>query len=152
EQAEQAYKTMISLKGTLSSYSRSSGLKSLKGDTVGAIADLKTAIALGIQQNQPKESIAWAQWQLGMEYFAVGNLKDAEKEYLESLGAFPNYYRANAGLGQLRAAQKKFNEAISLYQKALAVVPYPEYAAALGDVYRKLGRGDDAKREYQLVE
>src|ERR1043166_4621192 len=152
DQSEKSYATMIGLKESLSSRSRLSGLKSLKGDTEGAITDLQKAIQLGIEQNQPNESIAWAQWQLGMEHFAVGRLKDAEKQYLEALATYANYYRANAGLAQVRAAQKKFTEAISLYQKALAVVPYPEYAAALGDVYRKLGRGADAKKQYELVE
>jgi tetratricopeptide (TPR) repeat protein len=151
-EAEKSYAAMIGLKESLSSRSRLSGLKSLKGDTKGAIADLQKAIQLGSEQNQPNESIAWAQWQLGMEQFAVGRIQDAEKAYLAALATYPNYYRANAGLAQVRAAQKRFNEAMVLYQKALEVVPYPEYAAALGDLYQRLDRVVEAKKQYDLVE
>lgn len=151
-EAEAAYGKMIGLKESLSSYSRLSGLKSLKGDSNGAIADLKKAIALGVEQNQPAESIAWAEWQLAMEHFAVGRIQEAEKALRAALDRQPNYHRALAGLAQLRAAQGKHNEAIALYQKTLAAIPNPEYAAALGDVYKKLGRHADAKKQYDLVE
>jgi len=151
-EAEDTYKKMIGLKESLSTYSRLSGLKSLKGDSDGAIADLKKAIALGIEQNQPAESVAWAEWQLGMEHFAVGRIQDAKKAMHAALERQPNYHRAIAGLAQVRAAQGKHNEAIRLYQKTLAAIPNPEHAAALGDVYKKLGRNADANKQYKLVE
>ncbi|MBM4299264.1 MAG: tetratricopeptide repeat protein, partial [Deltaproteobacteria bacterium] len=34
----------------------------------------------------------------------------------------------------------------------LAAIPNPEHAAALGDVYKKLGRNADANKQYKLVE
>lgn len=46
----------------------------------------------------------------------------------------------------MRAAQKRYPEAIELYQKALDVIPMPEHAAALGDLYWKLGRRAEAKK------
>jgi tetratricopeptide (TPR) repeat protein len=152
EQAEEAYKTMMTLKESLSSYSRLSGMKSLKGDTPGAISDLKTAIHLGKQENQPKESIAWAQWQLGAEYYAVGKLAEAESEYAQALETYPKYYRSLAGLAQVRAAQKRYPEAIQLYREAITAVPMPEYIAALGDVHAKIGNPKEARKQYELVE
>ena len=152
EQAEQAYKTMMTLKESLSSYSRRSGMKSLKGDASGAIADLKTAIELGKQEKQPKESIAWAQWQLGAEYYAIGKLAEAENEYLQALETYPKYYRSLAGLAQVRAAQERYPEAIELYREAINTVPMPEYVAALGDVHAKSGNQNEARKQYELVE
>ena len=152
EDAGRAYDVMISLRESLSSYSRLSGLKSVRGDTAGAIGDLKKAIALGTEHDQPPESIAWAEWQLGMEYFAVGRLAEAEAEMRAALVRYPNYHRAVAGLAQVRAAKGQYNEAISLYQKTLNAIPYPDYAAALGDLYVKVGRPADAKKSYELVE
>jgi tetratricopeptide (TPR) repeat protein len=152
DQAEQAYKTMMTLKESLSSYSRLSGLKNLKGDAAGAISDLKAAIRLGKQENQPKESIAWAQWQLGAEYYAIGKLVEAEGEYVQALETYPKYYRSLAGLAQLRAAQKRYPEAIQLYREAINAVPMPEYIAALGDVYAKSGNLNEARKQYELVE
>ena len=52
----------------------------------------------------------------------------------------------------MRAAQQRYPEAVDLYRKAIAIVPLPDYAAALGDVYTKLGRPEDAQKQYDLVE
>jgi tetratricopeptide (TPR) repeat protein len=152
EKAEQAYRTMIALKESFSSYSRLAALKNLKGDTAGAIAALTTAIQLGEQENQPKESIAWAQWQLGTEYYAIGKLAEAESEYVQALDTYPKYYRSLVGLAQVRALQKRYPEAIQLYREAIASVPMPEYIAALGDVYAKSGNPKEARKQYELVE
>jgi tetratricopeptide (TPR) repeat protein len=152
EQAEETYKRMMTLKESLSSYSRLSGMKSLKGDTPGAISDLKTAIQLGKQENQPKESIAWAQWQLAAEYYAIGKLAQAESEYVQALETYPRYYRSLAGLAQVRSARERFPEAIQLYREAINTVPMPEYVAALGDVYAKIGNPNEARKQYELVE
>ena len=62
------------------------------------------------------------------------------------------YHRAFAVLGQVRAAQGKFDEAADYYQRAIAVIPLPEYAAALSDVYAKQGRQNDAQQQRELVE
>ncbi|MGH7409399.1 MAG: tetratricopeptide repeat protein [Candidatus Methylomirabilales bacterium] len=151
-EAGQTYQKMLQLRGDLYSYSRRSGLRSLRGDAEGAIEDLKRAIEDGWASRQPRESVAWAQWQLGSDYFALGNLPGADAQYREALKTYPNYYRALAGLAQVRAAQEQYPEAIELYQKAIATIPLPDYAAAVGDVYKKLGRPEEAKRQYDLVE
>jgi tetratricopeptide (TPR) repeat protein len=150
--AAHVYQRMIQLQGDLYAYSRLAGLKSLQGDTDGAMAALEHAIQLGQAQERPPESIAWAMWQLGNESFALGKLPMAEASYLEALNTFPDYYRALAGLAQVRAAQQRYDEAVDLHRKAIAIVPLPDYAAALGDVYTKLGRPEDAQKSYDLVE
>ena len=152
EQAEKAYKKMIVLNESLASYSRLSGLKSLRGDHEGAVSNLKKAIELGQEQNQPSESIAWAQWQLATDYFSQGNLSEAESHFQKALQTYPNYYRGLAGVAQVRAAERRYGEAIGLYQKAISVIPMPEYIAALGDVYSKTGQPEKAKRQYDLIE
>jgi tetratricopeptide (TPR) repeat protein len=152
DEAETAYAQMIRAKRDLASYSRRSGLKTLRGDSAGSMADLRQAIAAGRASAQPRESVAWAQWQLGDEHFAVGDLAAAEASYHDALATYPGYYRALAGLARVRAAQTRYPDAIALYRQALAVIPLPEYAAALGDAYAKLGRSAEAKRQYELVE
>jgi tetratricopeptide (TPR) repeat protein len=152
DEAKLAYEKMMQLEDSLYSWSRLAGLKSMQGDTSGSIADLERAIAAGKTAKQPAESLAWTEWQLGSDHFAQGNLKDAETYYRQSLQTYPNYYRALAGLAQLRAAQKKYDEAIDLYQHTIAILPMPDYAAALGDIYSKIGRPEQARRQYDLVE
>ncbi|MGH7318056.1 MAG: tetratricopeptide repeat protein [Candidatus Rokuibacteriota bacterium] len=152
EQAADAYHRMIQLRRDLASYGRLSGLKNLRGDTLGAIEDLQRAIDAGQADGQPRESIAWAQWQLGAEHFAVGDVTEAETRYLEALRTYPTYHRALAGLAQVRTAQRRYADAIDLYEKAIAIIPQPDYVAALGDVFAKTGRRDAAQRQYDLVE
>jgi len=152
DEAEAAYERMIGLDESLYSYSRRAGLKSMRGDNPGAIADLERAIVAGKAARQPAESVAWAEWQLGAEYFALGDLAKADSYFQQSLKTLPGYYRALAGLAQVRAAQKKYAEAIALYRKALAILPMPDYAAALGDIYAMTGEREQARRQYELVE
>jgi len=151
-EAEAAYDYMIELEQSLYSYSRRAGLKSMGGDTTGAIADLERAVALGKATEQRSESIAWAEWQLGMEYFAVGDLSKSQDYFQQSLDSYPNYYRALASLAQLRFAQEQYGDAIKLYEKAIAILPMPDYIAALGDIYAKSGRRKEAQRQFELVE
>jgi len=150
--AEAAYRRMLERETDLYAWSRLAGLKSVRGDPASAIETLTRAIDEGKAHQRPRESVAWAQWQVAVEHFALGDLKAAEARYRESLATFPNYHRALAGLAQVRAAQTRYAEAVDLYQKAIAVVPLPDYAAALGDLYVKMGRLDAARRHYDLVE
>jgi len=150
--AEQVYQQMAALRENLASLSRLSGLKSLKGDSRGAVADLERAIMLGQERGEPAESIAWAQWQLGVEHFNVGRIKQAEKSFRDALATYPNYYRATAGLGQVSAARGHYAPAITYYEAAMAVVPIPDYAIALGDLQAKLGNVKEANKHYEFVE
>jgi tetratricopeptide (TPR) repeat protein len=151
-EAEAVYRKMIALENDLSAYSRLAGLKSMRGDFAGAIADLELAVKDGRSAAAPAESVAWAEWQLGNEYFMAGKLPEAEARYSAALNTYPNYFRAFAGLAQVRTAQARYAEAVDLYQKALTIIPMPEYAAALGDLYAKTGRVEEARRQYALVE
>jgi tetratricopeptide (TPR) repeat protein len=65
---------------------------------------------------------------------------------------YPGYHLALATLGRVRAAQGRLPEAADFYQRAIAVIPLPEYAAALADVYSKMDRQRDADLQRQLVE
>jgi tetratricopeptide (TPR) repeat protein len=150
--AAKTYAEMAAIRNDLYSYSRRSGLETIRGDNSAAVADLKRAIADGIQGGEPAEGIAWAQTRLAEDYFLLGELDEAAAQDQAALATYPGYYRALASLGQVRAAQGKLDEAAGLYRDAIAVIPLPEYAAALSDVYAKMGRQQDALRQRELVE
>lgn len=151
-EAEDAYRRMAEAGPDLYALARLAGLKSLRGDPAGAIADLERAVAAGRAAGVPGESLAWTLWQLGIEHAALGRLDRAEAAFGAALAAHAGYHRALAGLAHVRAAQRRWDDAVGLYTKALAVVPLPEYAAALGDVYARTGRAAEARRQYELVE
>jgi tetratricopeptide (TPR) repeat protein len=152
DEAEAAYARMLRTRDDLHALARRAGLRSLRGDVRGALDDLARAIDEGRAAGRPAESIAWVQWQKAAEHLAVGEVAAAEAEYAAALATQPDYYRALAGLAQVRAAQGRLEAAAALCRQALAIVPLPEYAVLLGDVQARAGRPEEARRAYDLVE
>jgi tetratricopeptide (TPR) repeat protein len=113
---------------------------------------MKSAIAAALQTNVPRENLAWLYFELGERYFQTGDLENAGLSYESGITADPNHYRSLAGLAKVRAAQGKFEESIQFYQRSIAIIPFPVYVAELGDVYKKLGRVNEAQQQYDLVE
>jgi tetratricopeptide (TPR) repeat protein len=152
DEAAHTYDQMIALKHDLYSFSRRSGLETILGNDAAAINDTNRAIAIGRTSGDPTEGIAWAQVTLAQDYFLMGRLDQADVQGQTALKTYPGYHRALAILGQVRAAQGRLPDAVQYYRGALAVIPLPEYAAALGDVYAKMGRTEDAMQLRNLVE
>jgi tetratricopeptide (TPR) repeat protein len=132
--------------------SRTSYLKFVSGDTPGAIRLMQSAVAAGTEARLPAENLAWLYYELGEYEFQAGDIGAANQAYLTALNIHPGDYRAMAGLGKLRGTQGRYDEAIKLYQSAIAVVPMPLFVAELGDIYSKAGNSAEAKKQYQLVE
>jgi tetratricopeptide (TPR) repeat protein len=82
----------------------------------------------------------------------AGDAASADAAYLAALNTHPGDYRALAALGKLRANNGRYDEAIVLYQKAIAVVPMPIFISELGDLYTRTGNETDAQKQYELVE
>jgi len=148
--AVDAAQKMVDLRPDTASYSRISYLRSLHGDTKGAIEAMKMAAGSASPANH--ESIAWCRVHLGDELMNDGKLKEAEREYDHALYAFPDYHLALAAKARARYAAGDTDNAIIFYKRAVERVPLPEYIAPLGDLYAKLGRADEAKQQYEQVE
>ena len=133
-------------------YSHGAGLDWIKGDTARASDDMEHATALAQQLHMPAENIAWTQFMAGEQYFMMGDLVAAEKAESESLQSFAKYHRALAAMGQIRAAQGKYPEAIDYYKQAIAIIPLPLYVTSLGDLYTVSGDKANAEKQYALVE
>ncbi len=149
DNAAEAYQKMVTLKPNLSSYNRASYYRFVMGDAVGAVAVMKQAIAAG---SASAENTAWCLVDLGNLFFKTGQLDFAGQAYRAALATFRGYYPAYAGLGRLAAAQGNFPEAIEHYRRAQAAVPFPEYAAALADLFERTGRKADAGKQRDLID
>lgn len=125
----------------------------LHGDLAGSERRLGNALALAARSSPaPRETIAWCQWQLGETAFAQGRYADAEARDRDALATYPNYFRALASLGRVRAARGDLGEAAERYEEAIRRFPDPAFVAALGDVYAAAGRKSDAAAQYALVD
>lgn len=139
---------MVRLKPNLSSYSRISYMRELKGDTEGAIKAMEMAIQAGAPD---AENTAWCIVQLGNLYLGGSRLADAETAYHAALRRFPNYVHAYAGLAKVATARKQYESAVEYYQKAIDSVPAPEFLIGLSAVYQKMGKPAEAQAQLQLV-
>ncbi len=150
EGAIAAVRTMLNLRPDASAYARVSYLRALHGDTAGSIAAMRVAA----QTVSPRdlESVAWYRTHLGTELMNAGLLAEGEHEVDKALHAFPNYHLALAAKARARLASGDKNGAVEFYKRAQERVPLPDTAIALGDLYTHLGRLDEAKLQYKLVE
>ena len=146
----EAYQKMIDLRPSTASYCRVAYYRRLIGDIDSANELLRKAIEL--TDIPDTENRAWCLFQLGNNAFLSGKIQDAEEFYSSALKTFPNYYNALAGMGRVKAAQGKLPEAASYYERAIAIVPMPDFVASLGDLYTLMNRSDEAKKQYALVE
>lgn len=150
--AAQAYARLAGREGPRSGDARVAYLRFLQGDTAGAIATMRRVVDVVRAATPQGEPSAWARAQLGDLLLQAGDPLGAGAAFRDALAASPGYHRALSGMARVAAAEGRYRDAVEHYQKALAVIPLPEYAAALGDVLVRLGRDADARRQYALVE
>jgi len=149
DEAVEAAQRMVDLRPDTAAYSRVSYLRHLHGDTEGALE----AMAVAVKAADPRdpEGVAWCYVQLGDELMNAGRTKEADRVFDKALLIFPNYYQAFAGKGRAAVATGDLAGAVEWYKRAQERVPLPDTASALGDLYTKLGRLDEAKRQYETV-
>jgi len=152
DRAESAYARLLGLTGPAHPHSRLAYLRFLRGDPPAAIAEMQRAVGAVVAASVPRENVAWTQFSLADLWFQVGDLDRSEAACRDALASYPGYHRAVAALARIEAARRRYPQAVELYRRALAVIPLPEYAAALGDVMLKQGHVRDAKQQYELVE
>jgi len=125
----------------------------LRGKTEPASRLLFRALSLTLNQTAPpRETVAWSRWQLGEVAFSVGDYARAERYYRDAIVTFPAYAPALASLGRVRAARGDTKDAIAQLEHASRIIPDPNFAAALGDLYHLWGREREAQAQYILVE
>ena len=89
---------------------------------------------------------------LGMVYYRLKKLPEAEREFSRILKKEPDNYDALDGMGLVRAAQNKFHEAIQLHQKSIALNPKDMMVYFhLGSVLEKKSRFREAYEAYNIA-
>jgi tetratricopeptide (TPR) repeat protein len=151
EQAEAVYMELSDANPTPPVLARLANLAELKGNSDQALQLIRRAAGQTLQSGGTKENAAWYLLRVGDIHFNRGDIKQAGEYYEASLRIFDGYYLAYAGLGKVRAAEGNYQEAIDYYQKAINIIPQPEFLAALGDLYTITDQPEQAKIQYDTV-
>jgi tetratricopeptide (TPR) repeat protein len=145
--AVKAAQTMMDLRPDSSSYARVSYLRSLHGDTDGAI-EAMVAAAKSANPNDA-EAIAWCRVQLGNELMNAGRLDEAERQFDEALRVFADHPLALRGKAGARLAAGDVQGAIEICFREQGSA---DAAQMLGDLYARMGHHDAAREAYQKFE
>jgi len=92
------------------------------------------------------ELIAWCHLRGGGLAWEHGDWPRAERSYAAARALTPASPVVLEHVAELRAAQGRDEEALELYDKALAVSPQPEFHEAAGAIQRRRGRAAEADR------
>jgi tetratricopeptide (TPR) repeat protein len=149
DKANDAYQRMLTLSPNLASYNRVAYQRFVTGKTEESLAWMATAVKAG---SPTAENRAWCLVEFGDMLFKTGRTGDAHAAYRMAMEQLPGYHRALAALGREHAAAGEFQEAVENFKQAQAVIPLPDYAAALEMLYTKLGRTAEAEQQRKLID
>lgn len=102
-----------------------------------------SALLQQLVASDAKDYEAWTE--LGTAYISQQNAAEAEKAYLSASDAKPTYSPALLNLGRLRSMEKKYDAAVEVLLKAVALQPPSADANfLLGECYLQLKKGSKA--------
>ena len=147
--AEKAYRRMLEIGPSLASYNRIAYHHFVTGQSGESLAWMNLAVQAG---SKIPENLAWCLVEFGDMLFKTGHIQDAHTVYDRALETLPGYHRAYAALGRFYAAAGEYQRAVEDFKKAQAVIPLPDYAAALETLYARRGQPGEAAKQRELLD
>ncbi len=151
KEAVAAAQWMLDLRpGNVPGLTRAAYLRELHGNLAGAL-DLMQ-MAYDSTPFSEAEDRAWLLTQMAHLEFVDGHLPKAELYANGALGLFPNYHYALGTLAQVRIAQTRYQEAVTILQSRYQAAPHAENQYALAEALELSGRKDEAAQAYAEFE
>ena len=151
QEAVEAAQWMLDLRaGNVAGLTRAAYLRELHGDLNGAFEAMQAAY--DATPFQEAEDRAWLLTQLAHIQLLSGDLPKAEMYADGALGLFPGYHYALGVLAQVRQAQKRYDEAVSLLERRYAAAPHAENLFSLAEAQEQAGRKTEAAASFQKFE
>lgn len=148
--ALEAADKMVSIRPDIRSYSRIAYLREIYGDIPGAAEAMQLAIDAGAPGDENTE---WCRVQLGKLNEKAGKIIDAKMHYTIAADNRQNYPYALAGLARIAVAEKKYPQALALYQQADSLIPDHLFKEGIAEVYSLTGQPAKAKRiDHELLD
>ena len=89
---------------------------------------------------------------LGMMSFTQSRVwANSEALFANVTTHYPHSHRALNNLGNVHRRNEEYEEAIGMFERALAVSPRPKTYSNLGALYRKMGRMKEAMEQYRTT-
>ncbi len=151
KEAVAAAQWMLNLRpGNVAGLTRAGYLRELHGDLRGAIELMQ--MAYDATPYQEAEDRAWLLTQIAHLHLVAGGLQKSETYSHGALGLFPDYHYALGTLAQVRLAQKRYADAISLLQRRYDAAPHAENLYALAEALERAGRTSEAASAFAEFE
>jgi tetratricopeptide (TPR) repeat protein len=148
EQAFPAAEKLAARAPNLTTLSRLSYTRELRGDLAGALAAMRTAAA---SPSEAAENTAFVLSIIGHLERLDGDATAARAAYEQALDLLPDHAPSLAGLGRLAVGEGDLDGAASYFERAAAILPLPEYVIALGEVHDAADDPPAARRQYDLA-
>jgi tetratricopeptide (TPR) repeat protein len=139
---------MQALKPSLESYSRASYLREIYGDFKGSISAMKLAVEAGMPGSEP---FCWSKKTLGHLYESTGQLNEAQKQYDDILFVRPSYAFAYGGKARILKANKQYDKALEVLNKAVKIMPEFSFHEEMAEIYDLQGNHEKALDKYEEV-
>lgn len=149
--AEDSAQWMLNLRpGNLPALIRAAGLRELFGENEGS----HELLQLAYQSTPPTDIPARAALlsQMGHLKFASGDADSAEKLLQQALTVSPGYPAALGNLAEIRIAQKRYPEAVTLLQQRYRSQPHPGSLYRLAEALQLEGQESEAKKAFAEFE
>jgi len=128
--------------GNVPGLARAAYLRELHGNLSGALELMQMAY----ESTPPSESEdrAWLLSQMAHLELVSGEVSKAEAYASGALAVFPDYHQALAALAQVRIAQERYQDAVTLLAKRYHAAPRAENLYWLAEAQSLAGQRDDA--------
>jgi tetratricopeptide (TPR) repeat protein len=146
-----AVQWMLDLRtGNIPGLTRAGYQRELHGNLPGALELMQ--MAYDSTPMAESEDRAWLLTQMAHLNFVSGDLSKAEMFATGALSVFPDYHYALGTLAQVRTAQKRYEDAVSLLQKRYNAAPHAENLYALGEAMELAGQKEESAKAFSEFE
>ncbi len=148
DDASDAVDRLVDQSADLTSLARLSYIRELHGDLAGALEAMQQAVAA---PGLAPENTAFALALVGQLEQQSGQPDAARDAYDAALRLIPQHAPSIAGLGRLAVAAGDLATAQAQFDRAVEILPSPEYVIALGETLEAAGNTGDAQDQYDLA-
>ena len=151
KEAVAAVQWMLDLRaGNIPGLTRAAYQRELHGNLHGSMELMQ--MAYDATATSETEDRAWLLTQMAHLNFVGGDLAQAEFYAKRALATFTDYHYALGILAQVRVAQKRYDEAVTLLERRYQAAPHAENLYALAEALELAGKTEESARAFAEFE